>query len=485
MQSIIDSASHLLNRDRSHFSDPVMLSASNALNSENDFEAVNRIIFSASMTYESKEILIPCLLSSIMSIVYQRRSIAFIENLEDVPNIQSLRELLKTCKDKGYQFDSSLASFVLALTPLVALLYLELDINIDKGLKSTGQNLFNLGALTPHHTHAERLFDLAIKKQSAQNKKQALSNSSLDHLSYWDDWDNTPLHNIIANEAFERLKLFLRKCREAGRLLDLTVKDKEGKNPLLLATKMRDTKTFCYLIEQSKRYPTLFKFDIDARDDFGRSGLHYACMLKESRMIEVYLKNGANYHKKDNQGLRPIDYLLMQNKKNASESLRTVAINPERRAKSYEFPSTREASLVDQLLSCFCIKKKSSKTVIEVCFSDECLTSSCIAALKEGMLEADKDKEHAFRCISNMETDETQALQALVDAGTDINASGPSKNTALHRAAKKGNSTHVKWLLEQGAKQEENAEEQTPSDVAATQEIKQMLTAAFQARFHP
>lgn len=257
-----------------------------------------------------------------------------IRQREEIPynKKRDFEELLAFCKSKKFEF--YLAAVLLTkiespdlLKTCISLLE-RVQIN-TANLEDTGVNLFHCGAASPHLY--ETFFSFAVNKGHDPNQQLSKSKHNIN-----DWWGNAPLHTIIANEHIPNMVSFIHLCNQNKLLIKLTIKDKEGKNPLILAAKMNNIKAFQHLSETFISSPD-FKEALLDNDHNGRNCAHYAIIHNSQKMLElivIQLNQTDKEHilsKKDLKGRTPIEYFCLDGfRKRIRNLFSSVAINPDR-----------------------------------------------------------------------------------------------------------------------------------------------------------
>lgn len=100
-------------------------------------------------------------------------------------------------------------------------------------------------------------------------------------------------------------KIFLRNCLPLPSFLDLY-------NRNLYFYTLKNENNICssdsleYLLNM-----TNLKLDINQRDVYGKTPLHYAYMLKLDFHVDILLKHGASLYVEDENELMPLHYLIL------------------------------------------------------------------------------------------------------------------------------------------------------------------------------
>lgn len=139
-----------------------------------------------------------------------------------------------------------------------------------------------------------------------------------------EEYGNTPLHTMIANEEHEIALLFLKLIKQRNLIL-LELPDAQKKTQLILSAKTRDQALSLKLLE------TIPGIDINYQDCDQRTALHYACIFGMKKLI-LRLSDDLNVdlNLKDGQNKTAYDYLAACDNQEICITLRSVSINAKR-----------------------------------------------------------------------------------------------------------------------------------------------------------
>ena len=140
------------------------------------------------------------------------------------------------------------------------------------------------------------------------------------------EYGNTPLHVFVVNENIAGVKFIIEQAKNYKIKIDFNSQDKQGKNCLILAAKMRHEKLAIYLLEQAGEDKN---FNINLADENKMTALHYACALGMPQLAAALCKRGADLKLKNMKNQTAIDCTEM-NEDNISSILKSVAIEPTR-----------------------------------------------------------------------------------------------------------------------------------------------------------
>lgn len=353
-------------------------------------------------------------------------------DMSTVPNYKDLVGLLRACKENGFSlFPEKSGTFLhtaILIFPFIYQLYK--SAGVSKSDLSEKYRAWHYASLSI--PFQQSFMTIACENRDSPNTKDLWS------------FQNTPIHNIIANEAHGMLSSFLDGIIEnTSYAIDLTVQDVEGKTAALLACKMRDGKALSTLINYANTYPDRVKLDIHVADNQGLSCLHYACLYKSSSLINLLSPAEENAKRKCTKGplkqRTPVELLLFQFDVVVSQCLRSV-----------------------------CMFKRD---IFDACQSPD--------SRADAIHEMEKSAgDYMLRFLSAKRQDFRAIFDFLGSARLNMHRSGASGNTALHFACRTGNRKHVQWLLAHGADARlRNAKGELPAERPTTKSILKLLHA--------
>ncbi len=238
-------------------------------------------------------------------------SLRALRTMDQLHAGEDLVELLKLCIEKGASCSSDMLPIALRLSFVASQLLEKSGVDLSQPLSPKEANLFHVAALADGFSEA--VFDLAFRLGANPNLKTKEVEEG--------DWDNTALQDCFANEAWGDSFSLFKAAKAHKAVLDLTVQDKEGKNATLLLAKMNQGHFLETINQWNTENPDLLKLDFKAVDKQGRSGLHYACLYKNSKMIQFFVSHGLDLNQADNSGKTPIDLLFTQVYRTARDRL--------------------------------------------------------------------------------------------------------------------------------------------------------------------
>lgn len=136
---------------------------------------------------------------------------------------------------------------------------------------------------------------------------------------------DTPLHLFLANEDPTAIQ-FVDLVTEEGGKIDFTIRDEQGKTPLLLAAKTRKPKCVQALLERGA------DVSISIPDNSGNTILHVACILGDVdtfNIIKEYREFNTLLEQANSQGKLP-DEMLNLSENETRAFIKSIFINSDR-----------------------------------------------------------------------------------------------------------------------------------------------------------
>ncbi len=258
-----------------------------------------------------------------------------------------------------------------------------------------------------------RLFSLVRGNELAELKQWVRKGASLDQL---DEHGDSPL--IVALQSGHR-KLahwLLDRDRQATRPGPL------GERALLIASRVDDEAVVDALLQRG--------IDPNARDEAGNTALHVATRHQNEHIMQRLLQQGADPQLKNRKGQSPLQLASDLDLTKASRIFTARGLKLPRRNRQLAAPDIKT----------FERNIRSKKSLYRG------WPTLNIASL----------------------LGETQILEQLLQQGADIRATDPEGNTALHRAASKGQLKSARILVQNGAAlNRKNKKGETPLYLAA------------------
>jgi hypothetical protein len=145
----------------------------------------------------------------------------------------------------------------------------------------------------------------------------------------------TLTHQMLANEQFDKVVTLI-KSPFARKVLDFTKRDGEDKTIPIMAAKVRAEKVLLALADRHYSYEedSYDKLALDARDDQGRTVMHYIFALGLLEAARRYIKYNPNLEIKDNQGHTAKDCLSLSEEE-TREILLSIELHPDRDAAAF------------------------------------------------------------------------------------------------------------------------------------------------------
>ena len=149
----------------------------------------------------------------------------------------------------------------------------------------------------------------------------------------------TNLHCDIANECYwtviNNLKYLLNHHNAS---INFSLRDDENKTPLIIAAKVSGACDLVinYMLNQMLDvHPDVVKrLNIDAKDDQGRTALHYLCAYGMLNHVKKLIELGANINLHDENNMTPFDF-AHANREQLQFLLGSIAINGDRPSNFY------------------------------------------------------------------------------------------------------------------------------------------------------
>lgn len=315
-----------------------------------------------------------------------------------------------------------------------------------------------------------------------------------------DDFWNTPLHLIIAQENLAGLKLLLSVAEKNNANVDFNIQDRQGKTPLILACKLAFTDAINVLFERKKQGRNI---DMSAADRLGNTALHYACAYGLTSVVLELITFGADVKALNKQGKTPID-MLSETKDCLKSFLDSVEVDSERdeAATSNNYIDKYNQPLTDGHQKISISMRKSSAQQLEKALKGKLVDAGMLMQKQQVALSAyDRNtlREQAkkltgtsilTRCLANQITtfellqsqnllnaeqlffyyvsrgDLTKVKELLMSNPSLVQATAYDKNTALHIACDRFNLPMIDLLLDFNAKCNlENSNKQKPHNL--------------------
>jgi len=190
-------------------------------------------------------------------------------------------------------------------------------------------------------------------------------------------------------------------------------------------------------------------------DDYGNTALHLAVLGESEKalaMAKLLLENGAEISKKNNAGYNPL--ALVEDKSLEISQL----LQKQVQSSSYWRKPIALIALIMLILVLGAIFF--SYSIPKFSANEDHLNpeTSFTVARKNMVLNINEKDEKPSGDIplhiqlkNKGSQNDPEAIQQLIDKGTDINAKDQYGNTTLHYAVRNGNKETVKFLLEEGA----------------------------------
>jgi ankyrin repeat protein len=298
----------------------------------------------------------------------------------------------------------------------------------------------------------------AAVRWDAQAATEALITAKID-LNAYNLYGNTPLHDAVKLSRFALQNLLVQRGA------NLEVRDAEGNTPLMTAVINGNARSADQLVRSSA--------DVNTRNNNGETPLLIAVQNERSDLVGLMLDKGAQIHARDADGESPFTIALRTSPRmvlsllekgreqtdNEGRSPLDIAIIAGKSGKEIEditlWVGPRQLFTVDRQ------GKTPLRHAVDLgawgtakFLTDE--GSNVFAVARDGKTPADIAFESGNR----------EAVRALF-GGKSISARDTGGNTALHYAARTGNTDLVQFLLELGAdKTARNTAGESSADIA-------------------
>lgn len=157
------------------------------------------------------------------------------------------------------------------------------------------------------------------------------------------EYSNTPLHVLIANEAYQDAIDWIKYAKNK---LDFSLQDREDKTTLIFAAKMRATAVVCCLVNAlpaDKRDKVL-----NLQDEDGNTALHYTFLLGDIDSAKELIAHGAKCDMTNVYGKTASQYSGVDIKNEIDRVLKSVVIDPVRDQNAIQniFVDSRRSTLI-------------------------------------------------------------------------------------------------------------------------------------------
>lgn len=155
-------------------------------------------------------------------------------------------------------------------------------------------------------------------------------------VSQFSKWGNTPLHHGLSYENFPGVECFLAEAKTNGMPIDLQIKDRSGKTPLLLAIKVFAPERLVKQLMTDENY--------NMADHDGMTPMMLACALRRTDVIELLIEQDAKV-----KGYGPIDFKAITVEKKMQMSSFINQIHAESGKSLGHFAVLRAGTIHDQI----------------------------------------------------------------------------------------------------------------------------------------
>ncbi|XP_062974220.1 CARD- and ANK-domain containing inflammasome adapter protein-like [Elgaria multicarinata webbii] len=251
-------------------------------------------------------------------------------------------------------------------------------------------------------------------------------------LEVKDKGGRTPLHRAAEKGHDKAVKMLL----QAG--ANIYSLDQEGKSPLHLASQNHHAHILKSILkEEARRYKNRHNF------------LHMAVLRDDSDLVQILLKNGALVDAKDEKGQTALGYAVSHGFEKTVEVLLEGGANIDSSIIDAAFNSNNQ-SLFRLLLQYS--KGFSPDTMVSALFKAiQKDLHGIVAALIERGTDINATNEMQYTpLLVACEQGKTESAKVLIEKGANLKDKTPNSNSALHLAVQAGAFSITKMLLHKG-----------------------------------
>lgn len=233
----------------------------------------------------------------------------------------------------------------------------------------------------------------------------------------------TPMHHVVYdNNKNDHVRLYIDKGA------DVNAKDQLGRSPMHYAAIVGNIEAMDYLCSHSA--------DIGMFDKYGKTPLYYAAQRGQVEAVKWFLDKGVT----PDGGVIDMLTMSIKGKYNNFEKLKEILPLLQKSRKN----KMKEDALLQRK------KEKEEKAKIENEISDMFKNNG--KAWPEQLLEEAQDEEQKKQVNRSARKGNFEDLKAAVDKGADVNVVDRGGRTPVHRAAEAGDLNMLNYLHEHGAK---------------------------------
>lgn len=173
-----------------------------------------------------------------------------------------------------------------------------------------------------NHSMTNGKIPYMLQKGCDPNKKM--------HPVYYEDYEGTILHILIANERLQDAKKFTAMVKKFSEIaLNPSIQDAENKTIFHMLTLLQATEALIFFLNHFN--VSAIEHAINLQDEEGKTPLHHAYLLGNQEIVDLLIQYGASDTITDNQNRQPHD-MLTENELEITRSLKKFHINPKRSA---------------------------------------------------------------------------------------------------------------------------------------------------------
>ncbi|EAY17214.1 ankyrin repeat protein, putative [Trichomonas vaginalis G3] len=220
----------------------------------------------------------------------------------------------------------------------------------------------------------------------------------------------------------------------------------------------------CFINSMRFNFPSLSKYflshgaNINAKDKYGKTALHYAAENNSKETVELLISHGANINEKDNDGQTVLHYAARSNRKEYIEFLISHGANINEKDKNgatvlHYAARSNSKEIVELLISHGAnINEKDNDGQTVLHYAAENNSKETVELLiSHGANINEKDNDGLTALHIAAENNSKETVELLISHGANINEKDKNGATALHYAAENNSKETVELLISHGA----------------------------------